>query len=433
MATAKISDLTLKASPLGTDLMEIEEASGGLSKHCTLASLMTGGGGMTSLNGLTGTIQTITNDANVTVVSGGTAHVITWSGQLSVARGGTSFSGYTTGDIIYASGAGTLAKRGIGSNGQVLTVVAGVPNWQAQTVTASALAIYGDGSDGSAVLDGVNTFTWCSLAGSTYTMTRDAYLNNLTVNAAKILVGKYRIFGLGTLTNNGTIHNNGADGNSFVGGGGAGQGFYAPSANGGGSAAGSGSSTVAGTNGDNTGNTSTIVTLGGAGGAGGGANGGTGGALQSVTSLTGVGSIRNLIDAISGHSTVSSTSRNTGPSMLSFNGGSGGGGGGRTTGGTSTQPGAGGGAAGQMLICFRTIVNTAGIISCNGGNGVAATGGTCVTGGGGGGGGGLLVLIYDSFSAGTETVNGGALGAGINGASAAVNGAVGTKITMQNI
>ncbi len=45
-----------------------------------------GGSGITSLNALTGSAQTFTNDTNVTVVSGGTAHVITWSGSLAKAR-----------------------------------------------------------------------------------------------------------------------------------------------------------------------------------------------------------------------------------------------------------------------------------------------------------------------------------------------------------
>jgi len=35
----------------------------------------------------------------------------------------------TTGDIIYASGANTPARRGIGSSGDVLTVSGGVPTW----------------------------------------------------------------------------------------------------------------------------------------------------------------------------------------------------------------------------------------------------------------------------------------------------------------
>lgn len=41
---------------------------------------------ITSLNGLSGTTQTFTNDTNVTIVSGGTAHVITWAGTLADGR-----------------------------------------------------------------------------------------------------------------------------------------------------------------------------------------------------------------------------------------------------------------------------------------------------------------------------------------------------------
>jgi hypothetical protein len=35
----------------------------------------------------------------------------------------------TTGDIIYSSSGSTPARRGVGTTGQVLTVVSGVPNW----------------------------------------------------------------------------------------------------------------------------------------------------------------------------------------------------------------------------------------------------------------------------------------------------------------
>lgn len=44
------------------------------------------GGGITSLNGLTGATQTFANDTNVTIVSSGTTHTITWSGTLADAR-----------------------------------------------------------------------------------------------------------------------------------------------------------------------------------------------------------------------------------------------------------------------------------------------------------------------------------------------------------
>jgi hypothetical protein len=43
------------------------------------------------------------------------------SGTLAVARGGTNLASYTKGDIIAASAATTLAKRTVGTNGQVLT------------------------------------------------------------------------------------------------------------------------------------------------------------------------------------------------------------------------------------------------------------------------------------------------------------------------
>lgn len=42
------------------------------------------------------------------------------SGTLAIARGGTGFNSYTKGDLIAASGASTLAKLGVGVNGQVL-------------------------------------------------------------------------------------------------------------------------------------------------------------------------------------------------------------------------------------------------------------------------------------------------------------------------
>lgn len=51
---------------------------------------------------------------------------------LNAAIGtGTTIAAYTTGDMLYASASNTLARRAIGSAGQVLTVSAGVPQWAA--------------------------------------------------------------------------------------------------------------------------------------------------------------------------------------------------------------------------------------------------------------------------------------------------------------
>lgn len=56
--------------------------------------------------------------------------------QLLESRGGTGTSSYTVGDMLYASGTVNLHKMGIGSSGQVLKVVTGVPAWSASTSVA---------------------------------------------------------------------------------------------------------------------------------------------------------------------------------------------------------------------------------------------------------------------------------------------------------
>ncbi|HBO16379.1 MAG TPA: hypothetical protein DD451_00005, partial [Candidatus Moranbacteria bacterium] len=55
----------------------------------------------------------------------------TWHGNtITAAYGGTGLISYVVGDLIYASGATTLARLPIGSNGQIMGVVGGVPTWQ---------------------------------------------------------------------------------------------------------------------------------------------------------------------------------------------------------------------------------------------------------------------------------------------------------------
>ncbi len=93
-----------------------------------------------------GQALTKTDDTNVTLTLGGTPSTallqatsltLGWTGSLATTRGGTGLTSYTTGDLIYASGANTLANRAIGSTGNVLSVVGGVPTW----VSTSSLNI----------------------------------------------------------------------------------------------------------------------------------------------------------------------------------------------------------------------------------------------------------------------------------------------------
>jgi len=53
-----------------------------------------------------------------------------WNGTaIGAAYGGTGLTSYTTGDLVYSSATNTVAKLGIGSAGQFLKVVSGVPAW----------------------------------------------------------------------------------------------------------------------------------------------------------------------------------------------------------------------------------------------------------------------------------------------------------------
>ncbi len=83
----------------------------------------------------------------------------TWSvnAQLGVALGGTNIASYTIGDMLYASGATTLSKLGIGSANTILTSTGSAPQWTSSlsdsqvsdTLTASLFV--GSGSSTTAV------------------------------------------------------------------------------------------------------------------------------------------------------------------------------------------------------------------------------------------------------------------------------------------
>ena len=84
-----------------------------------------------SLNNVENTaISTWTGSTNVATL--GTITTGTWTGTaVGDDYGGTGQSTYATGDILYASGANTLAKLTAGSNTHVLTLTGGVPVWAA--------------------------------------------------------------------------------------------------------------------------------------------------------------------------------------------------------------------------------------------------------------------------------------------------------------
>ena len=320
--------------------------------------------------------------------------------------GGSGSPLTTAGDILYENATPAPARLAIGSSSpavQVLGVSSGLPAW----VNHNYGGVFGDGSDGSATLDGTATPSWISHTGTVgsyvYTMTRDAWLTSLTINNSITLnTAGYRIFCQGTVTNSGTIQYNGAAGNS---GGTAGSGtsgvFLAES--GGGGATGNG----------NNGN--------GGGGTYGGGNGGAAGTGASGTAGS------------AGTVSSSSASNLRGPQAIiagtlaanRLAGGASGGGGG----GDGTNKGGGGGAAGGLIAILAWAVVNNGTMSAAGGAGGTPSTGNC---GGGGGGGGGVILIYtlSAWTAGTTVVTGGALG---NGVGSGTNGSAGSSGNVLNV
>lgn len=106
----------------------------GGSGAATLTGILKGNGtsAFTAVTAPTGTIvgnsdsQTLTNktiDGNSNTLTVLAASQL--SGVTPVANGGTSFSSYTKGDILVASGAGSLVKLGVGSDNQILIADSG--------------------------------------------------------------------------------------------------------------------------------------------------------------------------------------------------------------------------------------------------------------------------------------------------------------------
>lgn len=64
----------------------------------------------------------------------GTVTTGTWNATtIATTRGGTGLTSYATGDILYASASNVLSKLAAGSDGQVLTLAAGIPSWATPT------------------------------------------------------------------------------------------------------------------------------------------------------------------------------------------------------------------------------------------------------------------------------------------------------------
>lgn len=110
------------------------DSKGRLTSASNVTITTTGTSNKIDVSGGTGITPTITisptyiGQSSITTL--GTITTGIWNGtKLSEIYGGTNQSTYTTGDTLYASAANTLSKLAVGSNGQVLTLAAGIPSW----------------------------------------------------------------------------------------------------------------------------------------------------------------------------------------------------------------------------------------------------------------------------------------------------------------
>lgn len=107
----------------------------------------------------------------------------------------------TTGDIIYASGANTPARLGIGSTGNVLTVSDGVPSWAALSSGGMTLLSTTALSSSSVVISDISqTYTNLILFITSYTFSTSTTLQ-MRVN------GNPNYHYVNVLSSNGTVNN----------------------------------------------------------------------------------------------------------------------------------------------------------------------------------------------------------------------------------
>lgn len=342
------------------------------------------------------------------------------AGTITLDSSGHIKSGqtaYDTGTGFFLGKDGATSKLSLGVGGSRTASM----TWNGTTLTVngsdqSMNYIFGTGIDGD------------STKSVDSTLVRDAYYNNLTINAGVTFsTGGFRIFVKNTLTNNGTISNagnaGGAGDNTDYGSGATKK--SNGSIGGSGAGGGKGGTGSGGANGD-----AVTNAIGGAGGAGG--NGvtdtpGTGGTVTAPTAA--MGGWYDGMHMINMRGVSLSTANPPVGSIVAFMGGAGGGRGAADNVGGGF--GGGGGSGGGLMVIAARFIDNNGTITVGGGaGGNGAPGHNC--GGGGGGGGGFAAMIYSQMtSAGSETAAGGTggtkTGTGTNG----TNGSTGYGLYIQ--
>lgn len=122
-----------------------------------------------------------------TITTLGTITTGTWGATTIAAnKGGTGQSVYVIGDILYASSTSALSRLAIGSNGQVLTLAAGIPSWATPTTgTVTTVSVVSSNGFAGTVANATTT----PAITLTTTITGLLYGNGTAIAAATALTG----------------------------------------------------------------------------------------------------------------------------------------------------------------------------------------------------------------------------------------------------
>ena len=145
----------------GSDPTWTTLAPGGVTSVTGTANRITSTGGTTPVIDIS---ASYVGQSSITTL--GTIATGVWQGTaVTETHGGTNQISYATGDILYASGANTLSKLGIGSSGQVLNVSGGIPAWTTlapggvTSITGTANQIAASAATGAVTLSLVGPYT----------------------------------------------------------------------------------------------------------------------------------------------------------------------------------------------------------------------------------------------------------------------------------
>lgn len=371
----------------------------------TNISVTHGANSITIANTLSGTVTSVAQSLTGLPFLSISGSPITSSGTLALS------ASCATGDLIYGSGSNTLAKLTIGSSGNFLKVVGGVPAW-----AAAPSSFGGDGSDGAITISSDTTDSAIKQRNATTFIINDT--RTLTVKSGAV-INTTSTFTVGQGTSGildvsadvvggrryiGASQSPGTDGQG-PGPGAACRDLSGTDAGGGGGGCGGdgggGSNTVGGQGGQAIPLNRAITGSGGGGGMGSGGNdgnvGGNGGGRLTVCSVGAV--------SIAAGGKISANGAT--PAVAN-----------------SARGGGGGGSGGVIYIASQASITNSGTIEAKGAAGASPATGT----GGGGGGGGWVILHSPSNTAGTITLTGGSAGSG--GSPAAAAGSTGQSLTI---